>query len=163
MLLKYVISYPFSPIFVAKLHHFVSFLLVAYLWIKNRAVNFPDSSAFSLLAVFDLLALLCSLLSVWLLVQKCYIVKLEIGFSIASIVLLILGSSCATAAYDESMKHVIHAINIMHGYSILLLGFATAWAYFKTKSTISRLLIRGWGAADDDDQLEEFDFGSDEM
>ncbi|KAK0412013.1 hypothetical protein QR680_005981 [Steinernema hermaphroditum] len=147
MLLKYVISYPFSPIFVAKVHHFVAFVLLAFLWIRNRAVNFAHSTSFTLLAVFDLLALLCSLLSVWLTVQKCYIVRVEIGFSTASIVLLTLGSLCTFPIYDENIKNVLHAINIIHGYTIALLGFAT-W---------------GWGDANDDDQLEEFDFGLEEQ
>ncbi|TKR87438.1 hypothetical protein L596_011836 [Steinernema carpocapsae] len=158
MFLKYVISYPFSPIFVAKVHHFVSFILVAYVWLQNRPVHFNSSTAFSFLAVFDLLSLLGTLLSVWLTVQKCYIVKLELGFTISSIVLLLLGSFCTFPLYDEDVKYILHAINIMHGYSIGLLMFAGIWAQFKTKNTISRLLIRNWGNADDEDQMEQLDF-----
>uniref|UniRef100_A0A1I7RNZ2 MARVEL domain-containing protein n=1 Tax=Bursaphelenchus xylophilus TaxID=6326 RepID=A0A1I7RNZ2_BURXY len=98
----FIFRYPHSVLVVIRLFSMICSICTLMIW-HSAQRQFSHDSGFNLIAIFDLLSLLCILLSLWFTIQKFYYVKLDAAFSLTSVI-FILGGVAVTGSVSEDVN-----------------------------------------------------------
>ncbi|CAJ0589808.1 unnamed protein product [Cylicocyclus nassatus] len=150
--LKYLLSYPFSVLTVAKTHILILsvFTVCAWQWRSHPA---DIGLALFVVPIFHLLSCAAALISLWFMVQKFYWRNVEMGLDITGLVLIVSASFVLTvtgSAADFLRGYVM--VNNM--FVIIAWSFCLFWCRLCTSNNVSNLFISEWGRATDDIEIE---------
>ncbi|CAD5223577.1 unnamed protein product [Bursaphelenchus okinawaensis] len=150
---RYIFNYPHSVLIVVRVFSTLCSICTLIIW-NSAKRQFSHDSGFRLVAVFDLLSLLCILLSFWFTIQKFYYVKLDAVFSFTSIVFILAGIAVTGSVSEDVKTNDLFYIIICHLYLLIAQLFSFGWAILCTKNTASKLFISNWGRGVNPTEIE---------